>query len=47
MPLSTPLTDGNILVSMRHQSWVLKIDYNNGAGTGNVCGTSAIKVTSL
>jgi arylsulfate sulfotransferase len=29
-------TDGNILVSMRHQSWVLKLDYNNGAGTGNV-----------
>jgi len=28
--------DGNILLSMRHQSWVLKIDYNNGSGTGNV-----------
>jgi arylsulfate sulfotransferase len=28
--------DGNILISMRHQSWVLKIDYNNGAGTGNI-----------
>jgi arylsulfate sulfotransferase len=28
--------DGNFLISMRHQSWVLKIDYNNGAGTGNV-----------
>lgn len=28
--------DGNILVSMRHQSWVLKIDYNNGAGAGDV-----------
>jgi arylsulfate sulfotransferase len=28
--------DGNILISMRHQSWILKIDYNNGAGTGNV-----------
>lgn len=28
--------DGNILVSMRHQSWVLKLDYNNGAGTGNI-----------
>jgi hypothetical protein len=28
--------DGNLLVSMRHQSWILKIDYNNGAGTGNV-----------
>ncbi len=28
--------DGNIMLSMRHQSWVLKIDYNNGAGTGEV-----------
>ncbi|MGA7506178.1 MAG: aryl-sulfate sulfotransferase [Candidatus Sulfotelmatobacter sp.] len=28
--------DGNILISMRHQSWVLKLDYNNGAGTGNI-----------
>jgi arylsulfate sulfotransferase len=28
--------DGNIILSMRNQSWVLKIDYNNGAGTGNV-----------
>ena len=28
--------DGNILLSMRHQSWVLKIDYDNGAGTGNL-----------
>lgn len=28
--------DGNILVSMRHQNWVVKVDYNNGAGTGNV-----------
>jgi arylsulfate sulfotransferase len=28
--------DGNLLLSMRHQSWVLKIDYNNGAGSGNI-----------
>lgn len=28
--------DGNLLLSMRHQSWILKIDYSNGAGTGNV-----------
>jgi len=28
--------DGNLLFSMRHQSWVIKIDYNNGRGTGNV-----------
>lgn len=29
-------TDGNIVVSQRHQNWLLKIDYNNGAGTGNI-----------
>jgi hypothetical protein len=29
-------SDGNLLLSMRHQSWVLKIDYNNGSGTGNI-----------
>ena len=28
--------DGNLLVSMRNQSWILKIDYANGAGSGNV-----------
>jgi hypothetical protein len=28
--------DGNLLLSMRHQSWVLKLDYNNGAGSGAV-----------
>lgn len=28
--------DGNILLSMRNQSWILKIDYNNGAGSGNI-----------
>lgn len=28
--------DGNILLSMRHQSWILKIDYSNGMGAGNV-----------
>ena len=28
--------DGNILISIRHQSWVIKVDYNNGAGTGDV-----------
>jgi arylsulfate sulfotransferase len=29
-------TDGDLVVSIRHQSWVIKIDYNNGTGTGNV-----------
>ena len=28
--------DGNILYSARHQDWVIKIDYRNGQGTGNV-----------
>jgi len=28
--------DGNLLLSMRNQSWVLKINYANGAGNGNV-----------
>jgi arylsulfate sulfotransferase len=28
--------DGNLLLSIRHQSWILKIDYANGTGTGNV-----------
>ena len=28
--------DHNILISMRHQNWVLKVDYNDGAGTGNI-----------
>jgi hypothetical protein len=28
--------DGNILYSTRHQDWVIKIDYANGAGTGNI-----------
>lgn len=29
-------TDGNLLLSMRHQSWVIKIDYQNGAGAGDI-----------
>lgn len=28
--------DGNILYSIRHQDWVVKIDYRNGAGTGRI-----------
>ena len=30
------LPDGNLLISLRHQDWVLKIDYANGAGSGNI-----------
>lgn len=28
--------DGNLLLSSRHQSWIMKIDYQNGTGTGSV-----------
>src|SRR5262249_42163263 len=28
--------DGNILYSARHQDWVVKVDFRNGAGTGQV-----------
>ena len=28
--------DGNILLSMRHQSWILKLNYSNGAGDGSI-----------
>jgi arylsulfate sulfotransferase len=29
-------SDGNLLLSMRGQSWIIKIDYANGAGSGNI-----------
>ena len=28
--------DGNLLLSIRHQSWIIKIDYANGAGAGDI-----------
>ena len=28
--------DGNLIVSVRHQSWAIKVDYNNGAGDGHI-----------
>jgi arylsulfate sulfotransferase len=28
--------DGNLIVSVRHQDWVIKIDYANGTGDGHV-----------
>ena len=28
--------DGNLLLSIRHQYWVVKIDYANGQGTGDI-----------
>lgn len=33
--LYTP-NDGNLVLSIRHQSWVIKIDYENGNGTGDI-----------
>ena len=29
-------SDGDLVVSMRHQSWLIKIDYNDGSGTGDI-----------
>ncbi len=31
--------DGNFIISLRHQNWVLKVDYRDGAGTGNTVWT--------
>jgi hypothetical protein len=28
--------DGNLIISIRHQNWLIKIDYANGTGTGAV-----------
>jgi arylsulfate sulfotransferase len=28
--------DGNLLVSSRHQSWIMKVDYRDGTGTGGL-----------
>jgi 3-phytase/alkaline phosphatase D len=28
--------DGNLVLSLRHQDWVIKVDYGNGAGDGHV-----------
>jgi arylsulfate sulfotransferase len=28
--------DGNLLVSMRHQNWIVKVDYRNGEGQGSI-----------
>jgi len=28
--------DGDLIVSLRHQYWVIKVDYNNGTGTGDI-----------
>jgi arylsulfate sulfotransferase len=28
--------DGNLVISVRHQSWLIKVDYENGTGDGNI-----------
>jgi arylsulfate sulfotransferase len=28
--------DGNLIISIRHQNWLVKIDYNNGHGAGDI-----------
>jgi arylsulfate sulfotransferase len=28
--------DGNLIISIRHQNWLVKVDYANGTGTGNI-----------
>jgi arylsulfate sulfotransferase len=32
-------TDGNLILSMRNQNWVIKINYDNGAGDGSILWT--------
>jgi hypothetical protein len=32
----TPKDDGNIIVSSRHQNWILKVNYADGMGDGNI-----------
>lgn len=29
-------TDHNLIISMRHQNWVMKLDYQDGTGTGKI-----------
>jgi hypothetical protein len=28
--------DGNLILSVRHQDWVIKIDYRGGSGDGHM-----------
>lgn len=34
--LESLTADGDLLVSLRNQNWVIKIDYNNATGTGDI-----------
>lgn len=29
-------SDGNMIISLRHQAWVIKVDYANGSGDGHI-----------
>ena len=29
-------SDGDLIISIRHQNWLIKIDYDNGAGSGDI-----------
>ena len=29
-------SDGDLIISIRHQNWLVKIDYDNGAGSGDI-----------
>jgi len=29
-------SDGDLIISIRHQNWLIKIDYNNGVGSGDI-----------
>ena len=38
--------DGNLIISIRHQNWLVKVDYANGAEPETSCGNWAIRATS-
>jgi arylsulfate sulfotransferase len=35
-------SSGDLMISVRDQDWLLKIDYNNGTGTGNILWTMGV-----
>jgi arylsulfate sulfotransferase len=38
--------DNNLIISSRHQNWLVKIDYNNGAGAGDILWKLGAKLPS-
>ncbi len=40
-----PTPDGNLMLSVRNQSWVIKIDYANGTGRGDILWTLGFEGT--